>query len=628
MWSSLREFIVRMRSRASRLGRPLRFLVLAAIVVVAILILFWIFDKIFFYYLARSYVDEVATVLGVNRYLANAIAWATFAVLVILARYAFSFSKTKRRVGIFGVLALLIGQSLVLWYGTRDQFFDREGKAIKCYIITRQSIEYGERPGTDPKTGRECRPVTPEIVERLEKYRDGNRPKLIASANPVFFDPRTGNPIVWYYRDDAGKVEIFDLMGFDPSTGKELTPVTKEIVDLWNAQKELAARKAPDRIYPDANYSFFDPISGEPRVWYLRTASGEFEFYDRSGFSPVTGQPFSIISRDVIADWKKYVENNPPKKCFIITKETVLYRDHPGIDPVTGRLCRTFTPELLERLRLYEKGNRPKIIQTKDPTFFDLGTGEPIVWYYKTKSGAIELFDLMGFNPESGEELLPVSKEIVDLWKAQHHETPQLVDLTKYPPFDPVTGEPRVWYWRSDKGDYEFYNNPGFQPRTGESLLLITKEVIAKINEDTKNRQKQMEEERLQREREKHSSIEREEQEKREQAPTGPTLVPPQAPLPPPVASVPPHFLLKNSLGRWAIGDPSNCQVRNKSYFLTSDAGNIMWRDGLGNIDIELIVYDGETEFRSTTLKSIHGSGGEAPGTTWIYSSIGPDQSR
>jgi hypothetical protein len=102
-------------------------------------------------------------------------------------------------------------------------------------------------------------------------------------------------------------------MGFDPSTGKELTPITKEIVDLWNAQKELAARKAPDRVYPDANYSFFDPVSGEPRVWYLRTASGEFEFYDRSGFSPVTGQPFSIISRDVIADWKKYVENNPPK---------------------------------------------------------------------------------------------------------------------------------------------------------------------------------------------------------------------------------------------------------------------------------------------------------------------------
>jgi hypothetical protein len=206
MLGAIRELISSVPSRLARLGGPLRLLVLAATIVVAILILFWVFNQVVFYYLARSYVDEVAKVLGVNHYLANAIAWATFAVLVIFARYAFSFSKTKRRVGIFGVIALLIGQSLVLWYGTRDQFFDRQGNAIKCYIITRESIEYGERAGIDPKTGRDCRPVTREIVERLEKYRDGNRPSLIASANPVFFDPRTGNPIVWYYRDDAGKV--------------------------------------------------------------------------------------------------------------------------------------------------------------------------------------------------------------------------------------------------------------------------------------------------------------------------------------------------------------------------------------------------------------------------------------
>ena len=518
MFGSVREFILGVQNRLSRFGSPLRLLVMAAIVVVVILILLWIFNQIFFYYLSRSYVDEVAKVLGVNHYLANAIAWATFAVIVIFARYAFSFSKTKRRVGVLGVVALLIGQSLVLWYGTRDQFFDREGKAIKCYIITRDSIEYGERPGIDPKTGRECRSVTPEIVERLDKYRDGNRPKLITSQNPVFFDPRTGNPIVWYRRDDAGKVEIFDLMGFDPTTGKELTPVTKELVDVWNAQKELAARKAPDRIYPDATYQFFDAVTGAPRVWYLRTASGDFEFYDRSGFSPVTGEPFSIINRDVLADWKKYVENNPTRQCYIITKETVLYREHPGIDPVTGRECRLFTPQLLERLRLYEKGSRPKIIQAKDPTFFDLRTGEPIVWYYKTKSGAVELFDLMGFSPETGEELLPVSKEIVDLWKAQNHESPQLVDITKYAPFDPVTGQPRVWYWRSDKGDYEFYNNPGFQPRTGEPLLLVTREVIAKINKDTEERQKRLEDERSQREKAEHERTEREDKEKRERA--------------------------------------------------------------------------------------------------------------
>ena len=53
----------------------------------------------------------------------------------------------------------------------------------------------------------------------------------------------------------------------------------------------------------------------------------------------------------------------------------------------------------------------------------------------------------------------------------------------------------------------------------------------------------------------------------------------------------------------------------------------ITWRSGVGNTDIESIDYNGEAEFRTTTLKSIHPSGrGQAPGTSWIYSRIGPDR--
>ena len=106
----------------------------------------------------------------------------------------------------------------------------------------------------------------------------------------------------------------------------------------------------------------------------------------------------------------------------------------------------------------------------------------------------------------------------MDLWKAQNHETPQVVDLTKYAPFDPVSGNPRVWYWRSDKGDYEFYNNPGFQPRTGEPLLLFTKDAVAQVMKDTETRQKQLEAERLQREKESRERTERAKAEKRKQA--------------------------------------------------------------------------------------------------------------
>jgi hypothetical protein len=36
-------------------------------------------------------------------------------------------------------------------------------------------------------------------------------------------------------------------------------------------------------------------------------------------------------------------------------------------------------------------------------------TGEPVVWYHRNQGGVIQLFDLMGFDPETGNELLPVS---------------------------------------------------------------------------------------------------------------------------------------------------------------------------------------------------------------------------
>jgi hypothetical protein len=124
-------------------------------------------------------------------------------------------------------------------------------------------------------------------------------------------------------------------------------------------------------------------------------------------------------------------------------KEAVRYGSEPGLDPITGRICRPLTSDLIERVREYEKGKRPSRIDTSEPTFFDARTGEPIVWYSKGINGDIELFDLMGFNPGTGEELLPVTKEIAAAWKAREQQqvaaTPRLVDPQTYPFFDPKT---------------------------------------------------------------------------------------------------------------------------------------------------------------------------------------------
>jgi len=88
-----------------------------------------------------------------------------------------------------------------------------------------------------------------------------------------------------------------------------------------------------------------------------------------------------------------------------------------------------------------------------------------------------------------------------------------------------------------------------------------------------------------------------------------------------------PTLLESSFVSTWAIETPLNCNLPSKSYSLKIEDGNIIWRDGTGNIDIETVVLSAETEFRTITLKSVHHNGrGEKSGTTWTYSSLGRDR--
>jgi TPR repeat protein len=431
-----------------------------------------------------------------------------FAAIIVLTRYLFSFSKSKRRSALVGLLLLLVGHSLVLWKATSDEILDRSGKGIKCYVITRDGVIYREHGGIDPTTGRECKPVTPELVEKLRAYERGDRPIKIEAADP-FFDRGTGRPIVWFYKKKNGEIELFNLMGFHPETGDELEPVSKQIVELWKTQvaerKARDARRPPERV--DLNrYDPFDPVTGEARVWYYRTDRGDYEFYDQPGFEPQTGEALLIITRDALDEWRKSQAEKAVKKCYIITRDGVRYGDKPGIDQLTGRQCREMTDQLIERLREYEKGKRPTKIVSNDPTFFDPATGEPIVWYLKTAAGQIELFDLMGFHPATGEELLPVTKEVANEWGRQRRKcVPASVKIgpdTRF--FDPATGNPQLWYWRSENGEYEFFDCEGFHPRNGDALKPLNREALRNYENDIREMEKQLqaEQERLRKEQE------------------------------------------------------------------------------------------------------------------------------
>lgn len=346
--------------------------------------------------------------------------------------------------------------------------------------------------------------------------------KRVEAAEPIFFDPRTGEPAIWYYKNKSAEIELFDKKGFHPLTGEALLPITREVVEVWKAQ---AARRTPTPIDDPRQFGFFDPLTGSAKVWFRRTETGKYEFFDGPGYSPGSGEPLSIVTPEIVSAWQQSLDKSAQKRCYVITRdarEPVRYGNQSGFDPITGRQCRELTPEIVERLREYEKGNRPKRIDAPEPTFFDPRTGEPVVWYLKNRIGDVEIFDLMGFHPETGDELLPITKEIVDLWKSQRDRrttpvaraAPQRVDSEKYPFFDPVTGDPRVWYWRSEAGAYEFYDSRGFQPRTGDALQPISKDVIAKWKQEIEAAEQRKKEEQLRREREQGERAERQERER------------------------------------------------------------------------------------------------------------------
>jgi len=341
--------------------------------VLAALFLFWFVDKVIYYFLVRSYIDQVADVLDLNKHLINALVLLSFLAVVFFANLIWSFSKQKRRIGIAGIAALLVAHSLVLWFGTRDKFFDQAGTAVKCYVVTRDgTVTYGNRHGIDQATGRQCRPVTPEVVERLEEYRKGRLPQRVADTDPTFFSPRSGEPIVWYYQSKQKGIEIFDLMGFHPETGAELIPITKEIVETWREQPKQ--RCMPKRVDPE-KFPFFDPRTREPKVWYSRDKDGNYEFYDCPGFHTGTGQELLVISQEIA-------------------------------DEVLGKSAR----------------RAPNPVDITTFVIFDPNTGAARAWYWRGENINYEFFDGPGFHPRNGEPLKLFTKEAMQNWDREIKE--------------------------------------------------------------------------------------------------------------------------------------------------------------------------------------------------------------
>jgi hypothetical protein len=108
-----------------------------------------------------------------------------------------------------------------------------------------------------------------------------------------------GAPQKWYALTPEG-VKFYDRPGVDPNYGIPLKPVTPEVV-----RKLRLLEKGEFKPIDPARATFFNPITGEPQVWYYKYPDGTLEFYDKPGFHPVTGTPLQPVTQQIYFEWKK-----------------------------------------------------------------------------------------------------------------------------------------------------------------------------------------------------------------------------------------------------------------------------------------------------------------------------------
>jgi hypothetical protein len=116
---------------------------------------------------------------------------------------------------------------------------------------------------------------------------------------------------------------------------------------------------------------------------------------------------------------------------------------------------------------------------------FTHSEGKVLQWYSDTPEG-LRFFDSPGFDPKYGIALRPVTPEMkVAQARRERGQVPQSVpatNLSQLQLFDPLTGDPRYWYYRSPTGDFELFDGPGFHPQNQQLLVALDAAAVVELS--------------------------------------------------------------------------------------------------------------------------------------------------
>jgi hypothetical protein len=120
------------------------------------------------------------------------------------------------------------------------------------------------------------------------------------------------------------------------------------------------------------------------------------------------------------------------------------------------------------------------------PAKFDAQTGKALQFCAARPDGTLFCLDHAGVDPITQRPLVAVTgQQAENDYRRSKGLIPQRINapLGDVMLFDPLTGEPKAWVARNDKGCYDVFNNPGAHPQTGDRLMPINKDIVARIKQ-------------------------------------------------------------------------------------------------------------------------------------------------
>ncbi len=133
---------------------------------------------------------------------------------------------------------------------------------------------------------------------------------LFFLSQRIYFRHDNKEVLKWYALTPEG-VKYYDTPGIDPVYGIKLKPVTPEVIKRLKLLDNGDFKPVdPEKV------NWFHPVTGEPQVWYHYSEKNGYNFYDKPGYYPMTGEPLMEVTKEVYEKWLN------SKNASVIANET------------------------------------------------------------------------------------------------------------------------------------------------------------------------------------------------------------------------------------------------------------------------------------------------------------------